>query len=450
MKRSKANGITLIALVITIIVLLILAGVAISTLTGDNRILTKAVLAKDATRGGEVKDYVRMAVAENAMADNTNGTRRTRAEVISELSTQGKLTPEEVAKLTDEENPVDVITIGGIEINFGELGGAGKTLVEAFKAGEIKVGDYINYTPSDTTAQTDVNKQETGVDGTQTYTVDTSMSWRVLGLNKNETELLIISESPIKRDGTDPYLSLQGVESYYNCVSTLNKICKIYDNSSLASETRSMKIEDINNALGIEQKGNGVYKKTDTSQTTNLDQLGVLGNSYTYKGGEYAPRKYMKDIYGVTLKEGEEETIGKEEPATVYYYSYTDESIVDPNSPLYELLFSGTTDSDNYAKSYWLASPAVGARPDIACFGPGFVGCGIAGTEGGLFYSYGSWSCFRFGVRPLVSLRSNITINQLTTSSNGVKADWSGVTLNPNVNSGYLTGEEGKVASESH
>ena len=158
----------------------------------------------------------------------------------------------------------------------------------------------------------------------------------------------------------------------------------------------------------------------------------------------------MKDIYGVTLKEGEEETIGKEEPATVYYYSYTDESIVDPNSPLYELLFSGTTDSDNYAKSYWLASPAVGARPDIACFGPGFVGCGIAGTEGGLFYSYGSWSCFRFGVRPLVSLRSNITINQLTTSSNGVKADWSGVTLNPNVNSGYLTGEEGKVASESH
>ena len=115
MKRNKANGITLIALVITIIVLLILAGVAIATLTGDNGVLTKAVLAKEATRGGEVKDYVRMAVAENAMAENTNGTRRTRTEVISELSAQGKLTAEEVAKLTDEENPVDVITIGGID-----------------------------------------------------------------------------------------------------------------------------------------------------------------------------------------------------------------------------------------------------------------------------------------------------------------------------------------------
>lgn len=36
-ERLKNNGITLIALVITIIVLLILAGVTIATLTGDNR-----------------------------------------------------------------------------------------------------------------------------------------------------------------------------------------------------------------------------------------------------------------------------------------------------------------------------------------------------------------------------------------------------------------------------
>ena len=36
-KLQNKNGITLIALVITIIVLLILAGVTIATLTGDNR-----------------------------------------------------------------------------------------------------------------------------------------------------------------------------------------------------------------------------------------------------------------------------------------------------------------------------------------------------------------------------------------------------------------------------
>lgn len=42
MIQTKENrGITLIALVITIIVLLILAGVSIATLTGDNGILRK-------------------------------------------------------------------------------------------------------------------------------------------------------------------------------------------------------------------------------------------------------------------------------------------------------------------------------------------------------------------------------------------------------------------------
>ena len=48
MKRE--NGITLIALVITIIVLLILAGVTIITLTGDNGILQKAGDAKKCTK----------------------------------------------------------------------------------------------------------------------------------------------------------------------------------------------------------------------------------------------------------------------------------------------------------------------------------------------------------------------------------------------------------------
>lgn len=44
MKGKK--GITLIALVITIIVILILAGVTIATLTGDNRITSKSTNCK--------------------------------------------------------------------------------------------------------------------------------------------------------------------------------------------------------------------------------------------------------------------------------------------------------------------------------------------------------------------------------------------------------------------
>ena len=45
-RLNQSKGITLIALVITIIVLLILAGVSIVTLTGENGILTKAADAK--------------------------------------------------------------------------------------------------------------------------------------------------------------------------------------------------------------------------------------------------------------------------------------------------------------------------------------------------------------------------------------------------------------------
>ena len=48
-KIKQTEGITLIALVITIIVLLILAGVTIATLTGENGIITRATSAKNQT-----------------------------------------------------------------------------------------------------------------------------------------------------------------------------------------------------------------------------------------------------------------------------------------------------------------------------------------------------------------------------------------------------------------
>ena len=47
---TKQRGITLIALVITIIVLLILAGVSIAMLTGQNGILTRGTKCKRRNR----------------------------------------------------------------------------------------------------------------------------------------------------------------------------------------------------------------------------------------------------------------------------------------------------------------------------------------------------------------------------------------------------------------
>ena len=60
MKNQK--GITLIALVITIIVLLILAGVSIAMLTGKNGILTQATDSKTATNKAEAVEKINLAL----------------------------------------------------------------------------------------------------------------------------------------------------------------------------------------------------------------------------------------------------------------------------------------------------------------------------------------------------------------------------------------------------
>lgn len=116
MYKSK-EGITLIALVITIIVLLILAGISIVMLTGENGLLTKAGDSKEASRGGEVKEFVDLTITDNSFSDYINSDLTSKQTVINDLHSRNKLTDEEVTYLTDH----DVITIGGIEIDFSGL-----------------------------------------------------------------------------------------------------------------------------------------------------------------------------------------------------------------------------------------------------------------------------------------------------------------------------------------
>lgn len=63
-RKTKENkGITLIALVVTIIVLLILAGITIATLTGNNGIVTKANEAKEKNEIAEEKEQISLAIS---------------------------------------------------------------------------------------------------------------------------------------------------------------------------------------------------------------------------------------------------------------------------------------------------------------------------------------------------------------------------------------------------
>ena len=88
--KRQQKGITLIALVVTIIVLLILAGISIMMLTGENGILNRASQAKIAQGIAQVEEIARLrlqaAYAENlGMVDDATA----RTAVIAELTSQG-------------------------------------------------------------------------------------------------------------------------------------------------------------------------------------------------------------------------------------------------------------------------------------------------------------------------------------------------------------------------
>ena len=67
MKKVKNEGITLIALVVTIVVLLILAGISIAMLTGDDGIITKAREAKNAHDESSANETAKMDEVANKM-----------------------------------------------------------------------------------------------------------------------------------------------------------------------------------------------------------------------------------------------------------------------------------------------------------------------------------------------------------------------------------------------
>ena len=72
--KNDMKGITLIALVITIIVLLILAGISIAMLTGQNGILTQSQNAKEQTENSNNWEQVKLAVTAGKLENITKGT----------------------------------------------------------------------------------------------------------------------------------------------------------------------------------------------------------------------------------------------------------------------------------------------------------------------------------------------------------------------------------------
>ena len=131
-KELRNKGITLIALVITIIVLLILAGVTISALSGDIGILQNAIKSKEENNTGVIIDSARIDI--NSTIAEKKGENLKTSEFEQILLKYGNLSNEENIfdrTLTTEEGyQIPVIDIYNGALAEGETGDGEVTLPE--------------------------------------------------------------------------------------------------------------------------------------------------------------------------------------------------------------------------------------------------------------------------------------------------------------------------------
>ena len=147
LKFKEKSGITLIALVITIIVLLILAGISISMLSGDNGILQRATDAKKNTETASAKEQIQIEVLGSYGTDgklNMN-TLKTNLEKIGATVTD-----------TDGDFPLTV-TINGQTFTVNSNGNvekAGPTIVVVANSLTITAEDGSSITKGEVPANT--------------------------------------------------------------------------------------------------------------------------------------------------------------------------------------------------------------------------------------------------------------------------------------------------------
>ena len=437
---KNKNAITLIALVVTIVVLLILAGVTISLLLDENGIIAKSKDARNANRAGTIRDEISLWEADKVASENGAGSHESMDAFLTRLKTRGLINDEDIQKIKDTRE----LQVGKEIIKFPS---DAKTLVQAFNDGKIQVGDYLNY--NDYVDETKTCTTATNENGwaDQKYTATKNTYWQVLGLDETGERLMLISQSPIKKEmktsdtaekwKKTPYLVLKGAYGYVNCKQILNNVSGIYSTS--LGTAKSLTAEEINRLIGVtvDYTNKIVYANSDPS--TNIDKVGVLGNQYTYTETDYTPESYINSKTNATAGT-------KTDPATAYGYQWGNLTI---NDTLKTILFNGTTSDANFAKSYWLASPAVGANSDCAYFGPGVVAIGRVDAGSALFVSNGRWRAISFGVRPVVYLESNVTVEDLHIID-GQEEDWSAYSnSNPQVARGNSsTGEAGNHGLE--
>lgn len=208
----RNKGITLIALVVTVIILLILSGVTISAITGENGILKKAKLAKEISETSNEKESIELAFMSAKMK---NFYEILQEDVEKELNEKGYkvIFDGEYYKITTKETKNEYIAD-----KYGNIKEKNKYYYvseNVISDGNIKinVGDTINYTVINNEDAKYTSPIEKNGYVNQNFTFQNDMEWIVLGIN-NGGELLITSKESIKTDENNRFY-LKGEKIWY-------------------------------------------------------------------------------------------------------------------------------------------------------------------------------------------------------------------------------------------
>ena len=375
-KRMQKNskGITLIALVITIIVLLILAGVTIATLTGDNGILNQAGKAKDKTTEAEAIERVQVEVAGSYGIDGTID----KEQLNKNLKNINGLIYNE-KPLSDSNKIANLpatVTLNGYYIVINANGGVEKIpeIIAKIRANpQAYYGKKVtNYKASDSDTNTYrifyVDKDNDFKDGYNTIYLKADFSGSVTCSTSYDA-----SQTLIKRMNPLWATKENTVAAETTTISNKNEQAAAWlcDPSKWTAYCDTDKANYAIGGPSVE-----MYVKSYNQAYNGITDSNVYTLGATYRATS-APG------YIYTLN-GAQSTISNSD------YSTGNDSL---NHTRYNSMYCGQ--NGNKTGHWWLASPSA-YRSDVVCRVSGDDASLRVGT-----YSYG------YGVSPLVSLKSS-------------------------------------------
>ena len=251
------KGITLLALIITIIVMLILAGVTLSMIVGEDGVIARTEYAKEEQRGATVeehRDLWKSSLNTDALVNTSSA--QSLEELLDDLK-EGKLINQKEKEFIIDNGYIE---IGSRTIEFTDI------------PPEIKIGDFVNYT-YDEIENYLLEGKYAGWGNNQLIDQVKNMNWRVLNINNNGY-LEIIS----KEKGSESFYLL-GSTGYCNAVFLLNDMCKyFYGNKNLGTVARNLNLEDIEkqyNEIGMINRNNYLINGVQYNGTKEYTKEGI-------------------------------------------------------------------------------------------------------------------------------------------------------------------------------